>query len=313
MTANINLKSVDYLKLLKEYLMITLGIAMYTFSWQAFMIPKGFFSGGVTGIATVLNFATGGNGLEGGIPIDVTYFVLNALLLLVGFFLLGTKFGFKTIFAIIMATIFLRLFKDVWISPIVPEMNFLNALIGGALSGAGIALTFLNGGSTGGTDIIALVVRKYFNVTEGKIYLVMELAIVSSIILIPGKNFQDMVYGWLSIIAFSTSLDYILMGTRSTVQILIFTQKAEEVADAVIALGRGVTAIPSIGWYTKQDGNVLIVIAKKNQMPLITRRVKEVDDKVFISVSSATGVFGQGFDEVKTGVTKIWKKTEKKS
>lgn len=313
---NMDLKNINLSKLLKEYLMITLGIALYTFSWQAFMIPKGFFSGGVTGIATVLNYATGGDGITGGLPISLTYFTLNAMLLLVGFFVLGTKFGFKTIYAIIMATIFLKFFEGVWVSPIEPSMNFLNALIGGAISGAGIALTFLNGGSTGGTDIVALVIRKYFNITEGKIYMVMELAIVSSIIFIPGKNFQDMVYGWLSIIAFSTSLDYILMGTRSTVQILVFSKKYDEIADAIVNMGRGVTAVPSVGWYSKQEGKVLIIISKKNQMHDIMRLLKEIDENVFISVSSATGVFGQGFDEVKTGVKnvkKIWKKADKKS
>lgn len=297
-------------KLIREYLLIAVGIAMYTFSWQAFMIPKGFFSGGVTGIATVLNFATV-NIFEGGIPISATYFVLNAVLLTIGFFALGTKFGFKTIYAIVLATFMLQLFEGVWVSPI--KEDFLNAIIGGALSGAGIAVTFLNGGSTGGTDIVALVIRKYFNVTEGRIYLVMELLIVSSIILIPGKTIQEMVYGWLSIIAFSTSLDNILMGSRSTVQILIFTKKADEVADMVLSMGRGVTAVPSVGWYSKQDGKVLIVIAKKSQMNDITRAVKAVDDSVFISVSSATGVYGQGFEEVKSGVKKIWKKTDKKS
>lgn len=298
-------------KTIGEYLLITLGIAFYTFAWQAFMIPKGFFSGGVTGIATVLNFATGGDGITGGIPIPVTYFVLNILLLVVGFFVLGTKFGFKTIYAIIVASIFLKLFQGVWISPI--EEDFLNALIGGAISGCGIALTFLAGGSTGGTDIVTLVIKRYFNITEGKVYLIVELLIISSIILIPGKGIQEMVYGYLTIIAFSTALDYILMGNRSTVQILIFSKEADRIADMVLSMGRGVTAVPSVGWYSKQEGKVLIVIAKKNQMPAITRAVKELDDKVFISVCSATGVFGQGFEEVKTGMKKIWKKEDKKS
>lgn len=305
------MKDSKVFKTIGEYLLITLGIAFYTFAWQAFMIPKGFFSGGVTGIATVLNFATGGDGITGGIPIPVTYFVLNILLLVVGFFVLGTKFGFKTIYAIIVASIFLKLFQGVWISTI--EEDFLNALIGGAISGCGIALTFLAGGSTGGTDIVTLVIKRYFNVTEGKVYLIVELLIISSIILIPGKGIQEMVYGYLTIIAFSTALDYILMGNRSTVQILIFSKEADRIADMVLSMGRGVTAVPSVGWYSKQEGKVLIVIAKKNQMPAITRAVKELDDKVFISVCSATGVFGQGFEEVKTGMKKIWKKEDKKS
>lgn len=305
------MKQSKILKTLFEYFVITLGIAMYTFAWQAFMIPKGFFSGGVTGIATVLNFATGGDGVTGGIPIPATYLVLNILLLGVGFFVLGTKFGFKTIYAIIMASIFLKVFEGVWVSPI--QEDFLNALIGGAISGAGIALTFLVGGSTGGTDIVALVIRKYFNITEGKVYLIVELLIISSIILVPGKGLQEMVYGYLTIIAFSTALDYIMVGSRSTVQILVFSKCADEIADMLLGMGRGVTAVPSVGWYSKQDGKVLIVVVKKNQMPEITRKVKELDEHVFISVCSATEVFGQGFEEVKTGVKKIWKKADKKS
>ena len=145
------------------------------------------------------------------------------------------------------------------------------------------------------------------------VYMVVELLIISSIILIPGKGLQEMVYGYLTIIAFSTALDYIMMGSRSTIQILIFSKRADEIADMVLGMGRGVTAVPSVGWYSKQEGKVLIVIAKKNQMPEITRAVKEMDEHVFISVCSATGVFGQGFEEVKTGVKKIWKKADKKS
>ena len=180
-------------------------------------------------------------------------------------------------------------------------------------AGAGIALTFLVGGSTGGTDIVALVIRKYFNITEGKVYLIVELLIISSIILVPGKGLQEMVYGYLTIIAFSTALDYIMVGSRSTVQILVFSKRADEIADMLLGMGRGVTAVPSVGWYSKQDGKVLIVVVKKNQMPEITRKVKDLDEHVFISVCSATEVFGQGFEEVKTGVKKIWKKADKKS
>ena len=184
-------------------------------------------------------------------------------------------------------------------------------IVGGLLEAVGVGLIFQRGGSTGGTDIAALVLNKFWPISPGKVYLYSDIFIIASVLLIPGKTFEDMIYGYLSMITFSFMLDFVLLGSKSTVQVLVFTQKYEEMADYMMAkLHRGVTALKAVGWYTKQDKNVLLIVARKSQMPELSKAIKHIDDKAFVSVSPASSVYGEGFDQLKTGIEKK-KKAEK--
>ncbi len=289
-------------KLIKTYLILTIGVFLYAFSWIAFIIPKGIAGGGVTGISSIIYYAT-----DGLLPISLSYLIINVALITIGTIILGKGFGFKTIYCILCASLMFEVLPQFeWITTLsdIPD-KFINAIIGGALSAFGIAAIFMQGGSTGGTDIIAIVLSKYRDSSPGKIFMYCDLIIIGSILVLPGKGLQDVVYGYIVMVSFTYLLDQLLTGAKQSVQIIIFSSKYKEIGDMLItSMDRGVTALDSVGWYSQQEGKVLIVIARKQQLPQITASIKEVDHKAFISVSSVMGVYGEGFEKVKARLKK---------
>ena len=280
------------LKTVKEYSVMAFALSLYVFSWTAFLIPNEITAGGVTGISSILNYAFG-------IPISLSYLVINAVLLTAGTIIMGKGFGFKTIFCVLVSTLYFEIFPAIpWVSNI--DDNLINSIIGGAMSAAGIALVFTQGGSTGGIDIIALVINKYREVSPGKVFMVSDFLIISSILLLPDKSLQDLVYGYVVTVAFSYTVDQILTGNKQSVQMLIITNKYEEIADKLCyELNKGVTAINSIGWYKKSSSMIIMVVTQKSNMYEVMGAVKEVDPHAFLTVSTVMGVYGEGFDQVK--------------
>ncbi|MBQ2913244.1 MAG: YitT family protein [Bacteroidales bacterium] len=281
------------LKTVKEYSVMAFALSLYVFSWTAFLIPNEITAGGVTGISSILNYAFG-------IPISLSYLVINAVLLTAGTIIMGKGFGFKTIFCVLVSTLYFEIFPAIpWVSNI--DDNLINSIIGGAMSAAGIALVFTQGGSTGGIDIIALVINKYREVSPGKVFMVSDFLIISSILLLPDKSLQDLVYGYVVTVAFSYTVDQILTGSKQSVQMLIITNKYEEIADKLCyELDKGVTAINSIGWYKKSSSMIIMVVTQKSKMYEVMCAVKEVDPHAFLTVSTVMGVYGEGFEQVKS-------------
>lgn len=294
------------LKHLWDYGVLTFGIVIYCLAWTSFLIPNGIASGGGTGLCTIVYFASGGT-----IPVSVSFFVLNAILLIIGFMVLGKAFGIKTIYAIILSTLLFDLFPDLgW--TVTFDNKLLIAIVGGIVEAIGIGLVLLRGGSTGGTDIAAMIVNKYWPVSPGKVYLYSDIFIIASILLVPGKTLEDMIYGYVVMVTFSFMVDFVLLGQKSSVQVLVFSSKYSEIADRILSMDRGVTALSSVGWYSKSESKVLLVIVKQNQLHDIVSIIKSIDNRAFVSVSSASGVYGEGFDEMKTGIT-LKKKEQKKN
>ena len=289
---------------LRDYFLISVGVFVYVISWTSFLIPNGIASGGLTGLCTILEMGTG-------IPVAYTYIVINALLIIIGSLVLGKGFGFRTIYAILLATFLFKVMPGVDSILCLPDHplyiseKVLIPIIGGLIEAGGISLIMGRGGSTGGTDILALVVNKFYPVSLGQVFIIFDLVIIASILLIPGKTLQDMIYGYIAMFTFSFGIDWILMGRKSTVQLLIFSDHYDEIADYIIkVMDRGVTALNAVGWYTQADRKVLLVLVRKTQLPELKRAVKSVDPKAFMSVSPASGVFGEGFEEIKTGLNR---------
>lgn len=268
------------------------ALALYVFSWTAFLIPNQITGGGVTGLSSILNYAFG-------IPISFSYLVINAVLLIAGTLIMGKGFGFKTIFCVLVSTLYFQIFPYIpWVSNI--DDNLINAIVGGAMSAIGISIVFTQGGSTGGIDIIALVINKYKEVPPGRVFMIADFLIISSILLLPDKSLQDIVYGYVVTVAFSYTVDQFLTGNKQSVQMLIITNKYKEVADKLCyETNKGVTAINSIGWYKKTESMIVMVVTRKNYMYEVISAVKEVDSKAFLTVSNVMGVYGEGFDEMK--------------
>ncbi|MDD2799577.1 MAG: YitT family protein [Bacteroidales bacterium] len=276
----------------KDYVTILFGLILYSIGWTAFLLPNQITTGGVAGIGALIFYATGT------IPIAVTYAVINGVLLLISIKILGFKFSIRTIFGVVVLTILLSVFQHYIKKGFVDE-PFMATVIGAILCGAGVGVVFSSNGSTGGTDIVAAVINKYRNITIGRVILYSDVMIILSSYFI-FHSIEKIVYG-LTVMAIMTyTLDLVINGNRQSVQFLIFSSKYEEIADRIIQLPRGVTVVDGTGWYSKQPTKVLLVLAKRSESIAIFRLVKEVDPNAFVSQSPAIGVYGQGFDQMKT-------------
>lgn len=289
-----------------DYVVVSVGTLMFCMAWDTFLIPNGIAAGGLTGACTVLQFATGGL-----IPVAYSTFIANAALLIMGVIVLGNAFGVKTVYVVVLSSVLFKILPDFdWIQATPGNFFFIDnkaliPVVGGLIEAVGVGIIFQRGGSTGGTDVAALVMNKFWPISPGKVYLYSDMFIIASVLLIPGKTFEDMIYGYIAMVTFSFMLDFVLLGSKSTVQVLVFTQKYEEMADYMMnRLHRGVTALRAVGWYTKKEKNVLLIVARKSQMPELSKAIKHIDDKAFVSVSPASSVYGEGFDELKTGIEK---------
>lgn len=300
-----NKKKGSFLSTIDDYVVITIGVLFYTFAWADMLIPNGIASGGLTGACTILNFATG-------IPVYLSYVIINGLLIILGSIVLGRGFGFKTLYAIGLSTLGLDFLAGMEFLHVFFDNKLLLVIVAAIIESIGITCILARGGSTGGTDIVALIVNKFWPVSLGKVFLAVDMFIIASILLIPGKTVEDMVYGYVAMVIFSVFVDWVLLGRNSTWQIMVFSNKYKEIADMVINdLERGVTALEATGWYSGENKKVLLILVRKPELHTITKLVKEIDPSAFVTVSSASTVYGEGFDEIKTGIKlKLKKKSE---
>ena len=308
--------------------MVTLGILIYTTAWSLFLIPNNLIGGGVSGISSMIQYAT-----HGAVQMGYSYFILNAILVIAAMVVLGMEFGAKTIYAIILASVALRFLPGVIPAAIIKTLaidngKLLSVLMGGLLAGIGIGMSISNGGSTGGTDIIALIYTKYHNVSPGKVILFLDFIIIGSSLLVPSfvtqldpetglavldsagnpvmfkmpfaEKITTVLYGLILVTVNSYVLDMYISGSQQSVQLFILSKNYVEIADAITQdLHRGVTVLDGHGWYTKQETKVLMVLTRKNDLNLLLRYIKQLDSHAFLSVSSVNGVYGKGFDTIK--------------
>lgn len=295
--------------LVKEYGLVTVGVVAYALGWSIFLLPNNLIGGGVSGFASILYYATG-------IPMGITYLVLNVILLIIGTKILGTGFGGKTIYAIITTSIMLAIMPKVIPTDFIHEFALSNGklictIIGGVIAGFGIGLSISQGGSTGGTDIVALLWCKFNPASPGRVILIVDVVIILSSLLFPSytdtgealgfsEKLAVVVYGLIQVTVSGYAVDLYLSGSKQSVQAFIFTKKAEEMADAIaFGMKRGVTVLNAKGWYTKEDRKVLMVVTRKTDLNILLRYVKSIDADAFLSVSSVMDVYGQGFDTIK--------------
>jgi uncharacterized membrane-anchored protein YitT (DUF2179 family) len=288
---------------LKEWLLVTLGIALYVLAWSVFLVPNNLVGGGVSGISSIIQYATGFN-------VAYSYFIINAILVLIAMKILGAEFGAKTIYAMVITSVFLRFLPGMMPADFIAEFThengkLISVIFAGAMVGLGIALTFTQGGSTGGTDIIGLILNKYYRISPGTVILILDLIIIASSMLIPnGASFSDkllvLIYGYVLTGVVNYSLDMVLNGKRQSVQMFVFTQKYEILTDRICNdVHRGVTLLDSQGGYSKQPGKLVVVIVKRTEISKILKVIKEVDSDAFVSIGNVSEVYGKGFEPMK--------------
>lgn len=304
-----NVLNKGLLTAVREYAMVTLGVVAYALGWTIFLLPNNLIGGGVSGFSSIVYYATG-------LQMGVTYFVLNVILLLIGTKILGTGFGGKTIYAIFMTSIMLAIMPKLIPADFIHEFSLSNGklictILGGVIAGCGIGLSMSAGGSTGGTDIIALVWCKFHPASPGRVILIIDVGIILSSLMFPSytesgellpfaEKLAVVVYGLIQVTVSGYAVDLYLSGSKQSVQAFIFTKKVEEMADAIaFDMKRGVTVLPAKGWYSKEERQVIMVVTRKDDLNVLLRFVKAIDPDAFLSVSSVMGVYGQGFDTIK--------------
>lgn len=289
----------------RDYVFITFGLVLYTFGFTVFLLPYQIVTGGIAGIGAIVFYASE-------FPVQYTFFIINAVLIIAALKELGWKFLMKTIYATFMLTFLLEMAQEMVMLPngsfhkLMGEGNdFMSLVIGCMLTGTALAIVFLNNGSTGGTDIVAAVVNKYHDISLGKVLIMVDICIIGSSLFIPSfgdihHRCQMVVFGLCTMVIECLMLDYVMSVQRQSVQFLIFSSKYQEIANAISKnTGHTVTILDGHGWYTGRDMKVLCLLAKKRESVNIFRLIKMIDPNAFVSQSSVIGVYGDGFDTIK--------------
>ena len=284
-----------------SYIVITLSLLLFTFSWSVFMLPAKIISGGVTGLSSIVHFLVPGH-----IPVGVANFVINAVLLLIGFRIMGTRFGANTIYGIVVTSIFFILWQDVihieqYIDgqKLLGNNDFLCSIVGGSLCGIAMGICFSMGGNTGGTDIVALIVSKFYNISPGKVIMLIDLVLIGCTYFV-SHSIDKVIYGYIVMMAATYVLDFVIDGSKQTYQIMVFSSKYYEIGDAVSKeVGRGATLLNAEGLYTHNEQKVLLMMVHRSDKTNVMRIVHRIDKEAFVSVSKAQGVYGKNFEKMK--------------
>jgi len=271
-----------------DLIIITLGCFLYAISVVMFTSPNNIAPGGITGIAIVLNHLFT-------LPVGVVIIFLNLPLFIISIKYFGFDFLFKTIYATIVASVFIDTLSPVF-SPFKGE-GLLTALYGGVISGTGLSLVFLRGGTTGGTDIASRIIKRYIpSASLGRIILILD-AIIIVFSAFAFKSIDSALYAVIAIFCSTTVIDRILYGNSGGKIMYIISSKSAEIEDFILNnLSRGVTVLNAIGGYSKEKQNVLMCVVKRYEVARLRKAVLTYDSSAFVVVGSADEISGLGFN-----------------
>lgn len=279
------------LRTLKEYIIISIGVSLFSFAWMAIILPAELVGGGVSGMSILMFY-----GLK--IPIAYSMFAINGVLLIIASFVLGSKFSTKTIYAIFLLSFMMGIMQEIIPADLVGlgDDRFLSVILGGAISGFGTSLCFSQGGSTGGTDIIAMMINKYRAVSYGKVIMYCDFLVIGLSYFVSG-SIATAIYSFVLVAVFGYSLDMFLAGNKQSSQVFIISKRNELIAQKIYdEIHRGVTLINGEGWYSKETTKIVMVVCRKSEMAPLLRLIKECDPNAFMTVGSVMGVYGLGFE-----------------
>ena len=272
------------LREVRDYVMIALGMLLYSIGWTVFLLPNKIMTGGVPGIASIIYFAIK-------LPVQYVYFGANVFLLVLAIKILGWKFSIKTIYGVCMLTLSLEVVqaitKGVWM---LHDQPFMACVLGASICGTGLGIAFSSNGSAGGTDIVAAIINKYKDITLGRVMMILDTIIITSSYVVL-RDWERVVYGFVTLFVCSFMLDQIVNSARQSVQFFIISKKYQEIGHAINAMHRGVTVIDTVGMYTGQPQKMIFVLAKKRQSTTIFRIINDIDPSAFISQSAVIGVY----------------------
>ena len=298
-------KAVIVKEILFTYFKIFVGLTIFAIAFTCFMLPYQLITGGVSGLSAFIYYMTGFHA-------GMSYFIINSVLMLIGLYSLGWRFSLRTLIGTIATSFLIEFIQQNYMTEIGPDgheqlrqiigdQRFMAAVIGGMLEGLGLAIVFLSGGSTGGTDIIVLTINKYRNISLGRIMLCIDIFIVSLSWFIY-HDVETLVTCYIALFLSINVVDYVVNGARQSVQFTIISEKYADIAQAVNdKVDRGVTVLHGEGWYSKEPRKILLIMARKQESRIIFQLIRIIDPKAFVTMSNVEGVFGEGFDKIKKG------------
>ena len=280
---------------LKEYLLMAIGMCIYAFGWIGCILPANCMGGGASGVSLLIYHA-----IDGAMSMGVILFIINAILLIIAGFVVGWRFGIKTIYCIVVLSVAMSLLQGL-IPAGVDLFNLDNrlfsAILGGIFAGIGVAICFSQGGSTGGTDVVAMIINKYRKISYGRIVVFSDFVFIASALLVSDLGIDGLIYGYVFVAVFGYTVDMIQAGNSHSNQIFIVTHDYKAMADAMLyKANRGATLLDAQGWYSKEEKKIVMVVCRKRDTSMILKIAKSVDPDAFISVGSVMGVYGKGFD-----------------
>ncbi|HOJ37471.1 MAG TPA: YitT family protein [Ignavibacteriales bacterium] len=277
--------------IVRSYVIVTIGLIITAAGIAIFLVPAKIIGGGLSGISTILYYSLN-------IPIGISYFIMDMILLIISIRILSVHFAIKTFYISTVMSFFLGLFQYLVKEPIVQD-NFLATVIGASLMGAGVGLCIHEGGSTGGTDVIGLIISKYKNIKTATIFLYID-AIIIALSYFVIRDVEKLVYGYVALAIGTYALDLVLEGFQQSYQLFIFSNHPEEICNAISEeIGRGITILYGKGWYTQQDKEIIVTVIRRVELHDTIKIVKRIDPNAFISINHTVGVFGEGFAKIK--------------
>ncbi len=277
---------------IEKWIVISFGLALFAVGWSAFLLPSKLMGGGVSGIASLLYFAFK-------IPVGISSLVINLLLVAIAFKILGKKFSFTTILCSFILSLFFSIFQPIFAAQPLVADKFLCAWVGSMLAGVGVGLALNYDGNTGGIDIIIMIINHFRNISYGKLSLMINVLIIGSSYFIV-KDIECLVYSYVAMLAYTITCDMVIEGYRQTYQFMIFSSKSVEISEKINKeLHRGATLLKGYGSYTKEEKEIVLVIAHRQDKGKIIKLIKEIDNTAFISIAKTSGVFGKNFDQLR--------------
>lgn len=312
----ISLNRTSVLTTFKEYFLMAMGMFLYSFGWICCILPANAAGGGATGLSLLIYHLTGG-----AISIGTMVLIINAILLIIAGFIVGWNFGIKTIYCVVVMSFIMHFLQvwfttpDGWVAQMIVardsldlangtivdlfnlQNRLLSAILGGICSGVGVALCFQQGGSTGGSDIVVMIVNKFYTISYGKFIRYTDGVIISSALFLPEVGIDGVIYGFVMVGVFSYTVDMILSGNQQSTQMFIICKDYKAMADAINnEAKRGATVIDSMGWYSKDQSKIVMCVCRKRDQAMVLKVVKQVDPDAFITIGSVMGVYGKGFE-----------------
>ncbi|MBR6671427.1 MAG: YitT family protein [Alistipes sp.] len=284
---------------IKEYVIMTIGMCLYSFGWIGCVLPAKSTSGAASGLAIVISTALE-NGFGWDVKIGTIVLCINIVLLIAAGFILGWNFGIKTIYCIFVLSMSMNVWQEILPSDDFLHLDrFLSMVVGGVITGFGVAMALMQGGSAGGTDILAMIINKFRSISYGRIIFILDLLIIASSLTV-GFTIDAAIYGYIMTLVFGYTVDMILAGNKQSSQVFIISPKYEEITTALnYELGRGVTLLDSEGGYTHRRSKMVMVVCNNRETPTVLSFVRRIDPDAFITVGSVMGVYGRGFQPIK--------------